>query len=388
MFGASDSSITFGRIAGAPVRIGPGSVLVAAYVAYSLGAQWIDQNDTLLVVGVAILTGIGFMASILAHEAGHAIVAKRNGINSREIRLSLFGGVAALERGAPTPGVEMRVAAAGPAVNLVIAAATLGGGLALIGGGTDSILFDAVIWLGGINLILGAFNLLPGLPLDGGRILTGFLWKRRGDRTAAVRSTANVGKVLAYLAFALAAYELIVIESPFGLYTAFIGMILLRGADGEVARASLVDQVRGHTVGEIARYQPPVINESVNTASARALLPTPGAANAPYPVRWAIVTDDDGIARGLLDLMVLDRAATLDGTDPVADIMVPVDQQRAAFESETLDGVIDRGVMIPFVVIDTEWHPVALVDSVGITATGVGASHSQVGSPRWQPEQG
>ncbi len=388
MFGASDSSISFGRIAGAPVRIGPGSALVAAYVAYSLGAQWMDQHTTLLVVAVATLTGIGFMASILAHEAGHAIVAKRNGINSREIRLSLFGGVAALERGAPTPGVEMRVAFAGPAVNLVVATAMLGGGIALAGNGRDSILFEALIWLGGINLILGAFNLLPGLPLDGGRILTGFLWRRRDDRTAAVRTTATVGKVLAYIAFAIAAYELIVAESPFGLYTAFIGMILLRGADGEVARASLVDQVKGHTVGEIARYQPPVINESVNTASARALLPSPGAPNAPHPIRWAIVTDDDGIARGLLDLALLDRAATVDGTDPVADIMVPIDQQRAAFESESLDGVIDRGVMVPFVVIDSEWHPVAIVDSVGIAATGVGASHSQAGSPRWQPDQG
>ncbi len=388
MFGASDSSISFGRIAGAPVRIGPGSLLVAAYVAYSLGAQWLDRHDTLLVVAVATLTGIGFMASILAHEAGHAIVAKRNGINSREIRLSLFGGVAALERGAPTPGVEMKVAFAGPAVNLVAAAAMLGGGLSLAGNGRDSILFEALIWLGGINLILGAFNLLPGLPLDGGRILTGFLWRRRNDRTAAVRTTANVGKVLAYLAFALAAYELIVVESPFGLYTAFIGMILLRGADGEVARASLVDQVKGHTVGEIARYHPPVINESVNTASARALLPSPGAANAPHPIRWAIVTDDDGIARGLLDLGLLDRAATLDGTDPVADIMVPIDQQRAAFESESLDGVIDRGVMVPFVVIDSEWHPVAIVDSVGIAATGVRASHSPLPSPGWQPDQG
>ncbi len=366
MFGASDSSITFGRIAGAPVRIGPGSVLVAAFVAYSLGAQWVDRHDTVLVVAVAILTGIGFMASILAHEAGHAIVAKRNGISSREIRLSLFGGVAALERGAPTPGAEMRVAFAGPAVNLVVAAAALGGGLVVAGNASDSILFDAIIWLGGINLILGAFNLLPGLPLDGGRILTGFLWRRRNDRTAAVRTTANVGKVLAYLAFAIAAYEFFVIDSPFGLYTAFIGMILLRGADGEVARASLVDQVRGHTVGEIARFQPPVIKESVNTASARALLPSPGASNTPYPIRWAIVTDEDGIARGLLDLSVLDRAASLDGTDAVGEIMVPIDQQRAAFESESLEGVIDRGVMIPFVVIDPEWRPVAIVDNVHI----------------------
>ena len=358
MFGAPDSSISFGRIAGAPVRIGPGSFLIAAFFAYSLGSQWIDRGDTVLVVIVAVLTGIGFMGSILAHEAGHAIVARRNGINSREIRLSLFGGVAALERGAPTPAVEMKVAFAGPAVNLLVAAGALGGALALGQSNGSSVPLDALIWIGAMNLILGGFNLLPGLPLDGGRILTGFLWRRRNDRGAAVRTTAKVGKILSYLAFALAAYEFFVVDSPFGLYTAFIGLILLRGADGELARVSLVDQVRGRTVNDVARFQPPVINETVNTASARALLPSPEAR------RWAIVTDDDGIACGLLDLAMLDRVATADGTNPVSEVMVALDQQRAAFQTETLESVIDRGVMVPFVVIDAEWHPVAIVDSV------------------------
>lgn len=359
MFGASDSSISFGRIAGAPVRIGPGSVLISGYVAYSLGSQWMSQENSALVIVIAILTGVGFMGSILAHEAGHAIVAKRNGIKSREIRLSLFGGVAALERGAPTPAVEMKVAFAGPAVNLVAAAAGLGGAFALTQSGVDSVALEALVWLGAINAILGGFNLLPGLPLDGGRILTGFLWRRSGDRGQAVRTTAKVGKVIAYMAFALGAYEVFVGGSFFGIYTLFIGLILLRGADSEVARASLVDRVRGRTVGDVARFQPSVIVETTNTASARALLPSPDATR-----RWAIVTDEDGIARGLLDLVMLDRVADMDGTNPVSEVMVPLDQQRAAFATETLEGVLDRGLMLPFVVIDPEWRPVGIVDQV------------------------
>lgn len=363
MFGASDNAISFGRIAGAPVRIGPGSVLVAGFVAYSLGSDWMDRGSSGLVIVVAVLTGLGFMGSILAHEAGHAIVAKRNGINSREIRLSLFGGVAALERGAPTPSIEMKVAFAGPAVNLVVAMAGLGGAFVLRRSGVDTIGVEALIWLGAINLILGAFNLLPGLPLDGGRILTGFLWRRRDDRGAAVRTTAKVGKVIAYLAFALGAYELVIGGSVFGFYTLFIGMILLRGADSEVARASLVDRVKGQTVGDIARFQPSIIVESTNTASARAMLPSPDPTR-----RWAVVTDEDGVARGILDLVMLGRVASMDGTNPVSDVMVPLDQQRAAFATETLEGVLDRGVMLPFVVIDTEWHPVAIVDQVFVPA--------------------
>lgn len=359
MFGASDSSISFGRIAGAPVRIGPGSVLLGGYFAYALGSQWMDQDRTAVVVIAALLTGLGFMGSILAHEAGHAIVAKRNGISTKEIRLSLFGGVAALERGAPNPAVEMKVAFAGPGINLVIGALGLGGAIALDRSNVESVFIDALLWLSAINLFLGALNLLPALPLDGGRILTGFLWRRRDDRGSAVRSAAKIGKGVAYLAFAIGAYELVVAGSFFGIYTFFIGMILLRGADSEVARASLVDRVRGRTVGDVARYQPSVITESTNTASARALLPSPDAAR-----RWAVVTDDDGIARGLLDLVMLDRVASMDGTNPVAEVMVPIDQQRAAFASETLEGVLDRGVMLPFVVIDADWHPIGIVDHV------------------------
>jgi len=359
MFGASDNAVSFGRIAGAPVLIGPGSVLLGGYFAYALGSQWMDEGSRVVVIVAALLTGLGFMASVLAHEAGHAIVAKRNGINVKEIRLSLFGGYAAFDRGAPTATAEMKVAFAGPAANLFIGAATLGGSLALDRSGVDSVAVNALFWLGAINLFLGVLNLLPAAPLDGGGILTGFLWKRRGDRGSAVRTAAMIGKIVAYAAFALGAYELVIGGSLFGIYTIIVGMMILRGAESQVARASLVDRVKGQTVGDVARFHPSVITENTNTASARALLPSPDVNR-----RWAVVTDDDGIARGLLDLVMLDRVASMDGTNEVADIMVPLDQQRAAFASEGLEGVLDRGVMLPFVVIDEDWHPVGIVDQV------------------------
>ena len=224
-----DSALTIGKIAGAPVRVGPGSILVAGFVAFGLGQQWSGQASTVFVTVLSISTGLGFLLSILSHEAGHAIVARRAGINSHEIRLTLFGGAAALERGAPDPGTEMKVAAAGPIVNLGIAATLIGSALALSRAGFDSIALDGLVWVGAMNVILGVFNLLPGLPLDGGRVLTGFLWARRGDRAAAVRTTAKAGRVLGYLAFGLAAYELLVLRSFFGVYTALIGMILRAG---------------------------------------------------------------------------------------------------------------------------------------------------------------
>ena len=358
MSSKSDSSLTIGRIAGAPVRIGPGSVLVAAYIAYMLGTEWSGSAGTPFVIIVSILTGVGFLASILAHEAGHAIVAKRAGIGSYEIRLSMLGGAAALERGAPDPATEMKVAAAGPAVNLGIAAVCLGAAYSASSAGSDSIVIEALAWIGVINVIVGVFNLLPGLPLDGGRVLTGFLWWRRNDRGAAVRTTAKVGRVLGYLAFAVAGFEFFVLRSFFGIYTAFIGMVLMRGADAELAQSRLVEMVRGRTVSDIARFEPPMVDEETNTASARALLPSPPAN------RWAVVRDRDGVARGLLDLVLLDRAANVDGTDLVSGVMLPIDERRAAFRAETLENVINRGVLTPFVVIDEQWQPVALVENM------------------------
>ncbi len=353
-----DSAITVGRIAGAPVRVGPGSVLIAGYIAFSLARQWSQTAGQVPIVIAGILTGVAFLASIVAHEAGHALMAKRLGIRATEIRLSLLGGAAALERGAPTPSVEMKVAAAGPAVNIVIGGLVFGGLYAFGGPGTSDLVVSALVWIGGINLILGVFNLLPGLPLDGGRVLTGFLWSRRNDRGSAVRTTAKVGRFLAILAFGIAGLELVFLGSVWGIYTAFIGYILLRGSDAEVAQAALVDQVKGQTVNDVASFEPPLVDESVNTAAARALLPPPSRS------RWAVVRDAEGIARGLLDLIVLDRAANADGTDPVGGVMMAIDQTRAAYPSESLEEVIARGVLTPFVVINEKWQPVALVESL------------------------
>ena len=127
-----------------------------------------------------------------------------------------------------------------------------------------------------------------------------------------------------------------------------------------------MDQVRGRTVADVARFAPSVIPETTNTASARALLPSPDPLR-----RWAVATDDDGIARGLIDLVMLDRVASMDGTNPVSEVMVPLDQLRAAFATETLEGVLDRGVMLPFVVIDPDWHPVGIVDQVFVPQPSV-----------------
>ncbi|MEZ5380099.1 MAG: site-2 protease family protein [Acidimicrobiales bacterium] len=370
MFGRSDYAITVGRIAGAPVKIGPGALILAAYFAIQLGASWADRVAPGLAWSVAALTGLGFMASILVHESAHALVARRRGVGVDEIRLWLLGGSAAMSRRTPDPASEMLISVAGPLSTLALGAGFFGLGRTVSGSlvvpyldpvsgvTAGAIAAEALFWLGTINLVLGFFNLLPALPLDGGRVLTGALWKLRGDRLQATRWVSSVSKVMAYLAFGFAAVELFVWNSGLPIWTIFIAMMFLRGGDAELASLSLSRQLDHVSVADVARPAPPSIHLDTNTASARALLPHPSTA------RYAIAIDDDRVVRGLIDLRALWVAADHDGTNPVADIMEPVDEHRAAFASEPLSSLIDRGVAPPFVVIDHGWRPTGLVESM------------------------
>ncbi len=370
MLGRSDFAITVGRIAGAPVKVGPGALLLASYFAIQLGLGWADRSSATIAWSIAAATGLGFMISILIHEAAHALVARRRGVGVEEIRLWLLGGSAAMSRRAPDPNSEMMISAAGPLATLGISLGFFGLGRVVSGtvvvpyfddvsgSSAADIGASALFWLGAINLLLGVFNLLPALPLDGGRVLSGALWKWRGDRVAALRMAIKASKGMAYLTFGFAAVELLVWQSGLPIWTVFIGMMFLRGGEGELAAASLSHMVRHLSVSDVVRPSPPTVHLDTNTASARAMLPDAATQ------RYAVVVDDDGIARGLLDLAMLGVVADADGTNPVYEVMQPVDEHRAAFEAESLADLLDRGVAPPFVVIDRSWKPVGLVESI------------------------
>ncbi len=370
MFGRLDFAVTVGRIAGAPVKIGPGSLVLASYFAIQLGLSWSDRSTPAIAWTIAALTGLGFMLSILVHEAAHALVARRRGVGVEEIRLWLLGGSAAMSRRSPDPNSEMLISGAGPAATLALSAMFFGLGR-LVSGSVVVPYFDNVagssyvdigaeglFWLGTINLLLGVFNLLPALPLDGGRVLSGAMWKFRGDRVKALQTVISVSKVMAYLAFGFAALELFVWNSGFPIWTMFIGWMFLNGGQGELAAASLTKMVSHLTVADVARSNPATVHYDTNTASARALLPDAST------LRYAVVVDDDGIARGLLDLGVLSFVADADGTNPVLEVMKPIDERNAVYGTESLGDVLDRGAVPPLVVIDEAWRPIGLIDSI------------------------
>jgi Zn-dependent protease len=232
-------TIPLGRVAG--IRIGMHwSVLVMiGLVGWLLGAQVLPAvtpgEPAAVSWAVAILGAIAFSAALLAHEVAHSLVARRYGVPVTAITLWALGGVSELGGEPPTARAELLIAVAGPATSA--AAGLVFGGLAMAvgaGGGPD-IAVAALGWLAVMNVFLAVFNLLPGAPLDGGRVLRAVLWMRHGDRLRATRSAATAGRVVGAALIAGGAAELLFWTKADGLWLALIGMFVMSAAAAEAA---------------------------------------------------------------------------------------------------------------------------------------------------------
>jgi len=241
------ASLRFGRIAGIPVGASWSALLIAGLIAWSLAGSLLPAEVPGLAPAAYWLAGLAgaglFLGSLLAHEVGHALVARRAGLTVRGITLWLLGGVALLEDEPATPGDELRVALVGPAVSLALAVAF---GLAAVAGSLAALPAAAVTvaaWLAVANAALALFNLLPAAPLDGGRVLRGLLWRRHGSR---VRASLTATKAGVWVGAGLVAYGLIGTFTGWGigtLWTALVGWFLISAArqerDHAVARSGL-----------------------------------------------------------------------------------------------------------------------------------------------------
>jgi Zn-dependent protease len=233
-------SVRFGTVAGIDVGV-HWTVLVIALLLLStlsgtvLPATAPGYTGTAYLL-TAVVTAVLFLASIVAHELGHSLVARRNGVRVRGITLFALGGVATLDGEAPNPGAAARIAAAGPAVSIATGAGLLGLALGAEAAGLLPGLWVAgLAWLGAINLTLAVFNLLPALPLDGGRVLQALLWRRRGNRQEATIAAAKLGRVIGWLMILFGLWELT--QGANGLITALIGWFVIATARAEARQA-------------------------------------------------------------------------------------------------------------------------------------------------------
>jgi Zn-dependent protease/CBS domain-containing protein len=212
-------------------------------------------------VAVGAVVAMLFFASVLVHELSHAIVARRFGIQVRDITLFIFGGAATLEGDAKTPSQEALIAAAGPASSLILAALLIATSLLIeqphIGAITG--------WLGVINLSLAIFNIIPAFPMDGGRILRAGLWRLRGDQFAATRGAAVVGRLFGYLLIALGVWWTFVRADFSGLWLALIGWFLSNAAGATVQQLGIQRSLAGVKVRDVMESEPASVspNETI-----------------------------------------------------------------------------------------------------------------------------
>jgi Zn-dependent protease len=258
-----NGNIRVGSLFGIPFYVNPSWFLVLGLVTWSYGEGLAAQFPE-LPTGSPLLLGLGtallLFGSVLAHELGHSFVAIRQGIDVRSITLFLFGGLASLEKESATPAAAFWVAIAGPAVSLLIAGmlTALGFGAHLTGP-----VAAVVAVLAAVNLSLGLFNLIPGLPLDGGNILKAIVWKVTGNPYKGVRFASIVGQIFGWVAIASGLLPIFLYGSFDSFWNLLIGSFLLQNAGKSAQFARVQEQLDGLTVADAITPNSPIIAEDI-----------------------------------------------------------------------------------------------------------------------------
>ncbi len=249
--------IRLGRVLGVPVTADPSAFVLALLFA---AAVFVDlrrlPDATTTEAGLlSLAAGIGVVACVYVHEITHVAVAVMKHASVRSVRLYMYGGYSVID-GMPSPTVEALIAIAGPAASLMVAAVLWVLSMALDSG---SVLGRALFALALANAAIGVFNLLPGLPLDGGRVLRGLLTAGGSDRVKATRTATVIGRVTGYLAIVVGVY-LLVTRSPTGLFWIAGGWFLAASAAATGRREELSTTFDGQTIRDVMRPTPEAVS--------------------------------------------------------------------------------------------------------------------------------
>ena len=296
------------RVFGIRIGASPGWFLFLFLMIWWLSDQFAlslpDASNTTTYV-TAVAGALLFFLSIALHELGHAVVARRNGVGVLGIDLWVFGGLAKLSRDSQSPGEEFRIAAAGPAVTFLITIlATIGVALLshpdwsvnLFADSDESTPVLALLgWLALVNGGLLVFNLVPGFPLDGGRIARAIAWKVTGDRHRATRLAGRLGQGFAYILVGLGLFLLATGDVADGLWLGILGWFLSQGARSAVVSSQFAERIDGVTAADLMDDEPVVVPRETTALVAQ------DEFFLRYHLPWFPVIDaDDGRLVGLL----------------------------------------------------------------------------------------
>ena len=278
----NSGSLRLGKVSGIDVKVHWSVALIALLLGVSLGQTvgWLPAA-----VGV-----VAFMSSILAHEFAHALTARRFGVGTESVQLWALGGVARLDRESPSAKAEGWIAAAGPIASLLIGLLSLAGWAVL--GGSDGGAFVGMLgWLGIINGLLAVFNLLPGSPLDGGRILKAVRWGLHGDRHRAAREAGRAGVVLGW---AVAGFGLfLIMRDQSGIWLIITGAFIAVNAHVEITAARIAGRLAGAKVRDLTWFGVAHAGTDMDADSMLWQRGRLGSAGA------VAITDDSGAPQGL-----------------------------------------------------------------------------------------
>jgi Zn-dependent protease/predicted transcriptional regulator len=294
------SSLPLGRIAGVRVQVDVSVIVVVVILVVTLAfgrfPHVLPGRGTVAYLAAAVIAAVLFMASVLAHEVAHAVVARRNGIQVESITLWLFGGVAQLRGDPRSPGADLRIAAVGPLTSLALGvgygAVAFGLSLAGVGGLPVAVLG----YLAGINVVLAVFNLAPAAPLDGGRVLRAILWMIWRDQQRAAFAAGRAGRIFGYLLVGLGLLQVAYGSSFSGFWLVLIGLFIVSAAAAEEQHARVGSLLRTVVVGDVMTAHPVVADpeQSVDEFIRRTAFTRPFSS---YPL-----TDPTGRLRGLVTI--------------------------------------------------------------------------------------
>ena len=249
--------IAIGRIFGIRIELHYSWFFIAALITLSLAGHLYRTNaewSAVLVWTAALVTALAFFAALLAHELAHAVVARARGVPVRSITLFALGGMAHMERDAADAPTEFWMGLAGPVISVGIGVAALGIA-ALLGWRFDATPETAgmvmLVWFGWINLVLAAFNMIPGFPLDGGRVLRAVIWWVTGNRLRATRIAAGLGRLVAFGFIAVGVWLFFRGAGFGGLWLAIIGLFLAESSRAAAAEIEVAESLRGVRVRDV-----------------------------------------------------------------------------------------------------------------------------------------
>ncbi|MBD2524223.1 site-2 protease family protein [Nostoc sp. FACHB-133] len=372
-----NGTIRVGNLFGIPFYIHPSWFLVLGLVTWSyssgLAAQF-PQLSAGLALLLGLMTALMLFASVVAHELGHSFVAMGQGIDVKSITLFIFGGLASLEKESKTPSEAFWVAIAGPLVSFLLCGIVTAIGITTTALGPLAAILGV---LASVNLALALFNLIPGLPLDGGNILKAIVWKVTGNPYKGVTFASRVGQIFGWVAILSGLLPLVFFGSAGNFWNLLVGFFLLQNAGNSAQFARVQEKLTGLTAEDAVTHDSPIVSGNLSLREFADERVISGQ-------NWHrfLVTDDDGQLVGAIAvdnlrnvptalwsetqvkevMRPITESTTVQSDQPLLEVMQLLEQQKLSVlpvirENGVLVGILEKAAIIQLLQNRTQPNP-------------------------------